>query len=550
MLSLRTAHRPAVDQTVQTQQIDRSKNIDGWNVRIYFLSRNPKLLFCIAFMVIAAGIGIAWMVQKPFAEVLQEEDFKAQTLRDELEKQKPDAASVLRMLPRAANLWLEEVPADTWIGASNLEQTEKLVATAYWTSLRLEDGFEPSADLLYYAYYVNPLRYANELIGDHYLEQREFKKALTYYQREAKFPDAVTAREKLVRAAMKTRDRAEIRALADNPEYFKELRAEHRLYLAAQDRRWADVVAPLKEIQTKLVEPVPAALAAVAGFVWLIIALQAIQPPGLFSFRILLPLLAVVAGMASTFPTLIAGLWMEETFGLRHSDNYVDNILFFMLSVGPREELAKLALFTPFLLILLIRNKRLEVLVTAGCVGLGFAVWENLIYFKQFGSAVAFPRFLTANFFHLALTGISGLALYDFIRSPIRGFLPFIGTFVLMVAAHGAYDALASLEHLRLMTLGAMIIYMLVALWFFRKLRVLRNPATDQLSLGATFVTGISMLAATILVLASSEIGFIFTMTIFAAVGFGMIMVAYMFYWQLGEGMSFGEQTPAPPGFR
>lgn len=539
-----------MDRPVQTPQIDRSQNIDGWNVRLYFLSRNPKLLFCIAFLILAIGVGTAWMVQKPFTQVVQNEDFNVQTLRDELTTGKPDAAAVLQMLPRAANIWLEDVPADAWIASSNLSQTEKLVATAYWTSLRLEDGFEPSADLLYYAHYVNPIRYANELIGDHYLENRDFKKAFTYYQREAKFPDAVTAREKLLRAAIKTGNRAEIRAVADNPEYAKELRPEHRLYLAVQDRRWNDMVAPLKELQTALVETVPAALAAVAGLVWLIIALQAIQLPGLFSFRILLPLLAVVAGMASTFPTLLAGLWMEEMFGLRHSDNYIDNFLFFLLSVGPREELAKLALFTPFLLILLIRNKRLEVLVTAGCVGLGFAVWENLIYFKQFGSAVAFPRFLTANFFHLALTGISGLALYDFIRSPIRGFLPFIGTFTLMVAAHGAYDALASLEHLKIMMLGAMIIYMLVALWFFRKLRVLRNPATDQLSLGATFVTGISVLAATILVLASREIGFIFTMTIFAAVGFGMIMVAYMFYWQLGEGMSFSDQPPAPPGFR
>ena len=51
---------------------------------------------------------------------------------------------------------------------------------------------------------------------------------------------------------------------------------------------------------------------------------------------------------------------------------------------------------------LLMRNSRLEMIVVAGCVGLGFAVWENLSYFAQYGSAVAFPRFLTANFFHFA----------------------------------------------------------------------------------------------------------------------------------------------------
>lgn len=526
-------------------QIDRSKQIEGWNVRLYFLSRNPVVLFCIAFVIVGLGVAGAWLFQKPFVEVVQQEEFKAETLRDELAKEQPDTGAVMQMLPRAARIGMEDVPADTWVSSSKLSQTDKLVAIAYWTSLRLGDGFEPSADLLYYAYYVNPLRYANELIGDHYLAENDYKKAVAYYQREAKFPDARTAREKLVTAAIKARDRAAIRVLSDNPEYLKEFRPEHRLYLAALDRRWPDLVPPLQEIQTRLVEPVPVALAAIAGLVWLIIALQAIQPRRLFSFRIILPLLGVVAGMASTFPTLLSGLWMEEMFGLRHSGDFIDDALFFMLSVGPREELAKLLLFLPFVPILLIRRSRLEMLVTAGCVGLGFAVWENLIYFKQFGSAVAFPRFLTANFFHLALTGLNGLAFCEALRHP-REFPSFIGTFALTVAAHGAYDTLASLEHLKIMMLGAMIIYMLVALWFFRNLRILRHPGTDQLSIGATFVIGISLLAATILVQASREIGFVFTMSTFAAVGFGMIMVAYMFYWQLGEGMSSQEKHAAP----
>jgi RsiW-degrading membrane proteinase PrsW (M82 family) len=539
-----------VDKFDQLQKVDRSQNIDGWNVRLYFLSRNPKVLFCIALVILFVGVGVAWMFQKPVGEKEEVEGFKAQTLQAELAREKPDPAAVLQMLPRVARHSLEDVPADVWINSSNLSQTEKLVATAYWTSLRFEDGFEPSADLLYYAYYVNPLRYANELIGDHYVAENDLKKAVAYYQREAKFPDASVAREKLVAVAIKTRDRAAVRALAENPEYIKEFRPEHRLYIAAQERRWEDMVPPLKEIQTRLLEPVPMTLAAIAGLVWLIIALQAIQPRRALFFRVFVPLIAVVAGMASTFPTLLSGLWVEEMFGLRHSGAFVDDTLFFMLSVGPREELSKLALFLPFVPILLIRKSRLEMLVTAGCVGLGFAVWENLIYFKQFGAAVAFPRFLTANFFHLALTGLNGLALCEALRNPARDFMAFIGTLLLTVAAHGAYDTLASLQHVRLMMLGAMIIYMLVSLWFFRTLRILRDGSTDQLNIGATFVVGISLLASTIIILAARQIGFDLTMFIFAAVGFGMIMVAYMFYWQLGEGMSAAEEIPASPYYR
>src|SRR5204863_1796192 len=121
-----------------------------------------------------------------------------------------------------------------------------------------------------------------------------------------------------------------------------------------------------------------------------------------------------------------------------------DDFLFFMLSVGPREEIIKLAFFVPFLPLLLFRKDRLEALMVAGCVGLGFAVWENLQYFAQYGSAVAFPRFLTANFFHFALTGLNGLALCDFLRSPIRRVLPFVGILAGTSFAHGAYDTLAT----------------------------------------------------------------------------------------------------------
>jgi protease PrsW len=539
-----------VDQLEQLQQINRSQNIDGWNVRLYFWSRNPRLLFWISLVILLIGVGIAWTVQKPLEAVLLTEEFQSGTLKDQLAKEKPDAATVLEMLPRAAANWSEDVPADQWIQSSKLTQTEKLVATAYWTSLRLEDGFEPSADLLYYAYYVNPLRHANELIGDHYLATNDFSKAIAFLQRESKFPDATKARQKLVEAAIKKGDRPVLRELADNPAYIEEFRPEHRIYFAARERRWADLVEPLKQLQVRLLEPVPMTLATLAGLVWLIIALQAIQPSGIFSFRIILPLFAVAAGMASTFPTLLGGLWMEEMFGLRRSGDAIDDFLFFMLSVGPREEIAKLALFLPFVPILLLRKSRLEMLVTAGCVGLGFAVWENLIYFKQFGSAVAFPRFLTANFFHLALTGLNGLAFCEMLRRPVRKFLPFVGTFILTVAAHGGYDALASLEHLRIMMFGAMIVYMLVALWFFRKLQLLRDGSTDQFNIGATFVIGISLLAATILVLASREIGFAITLVVFGIVGFGMIMVTYMFYWQLGEGMSAADLASATPYYR
>ena len=527
------------------QKIDRTQNIDGWNVRIYFLSRNPRVLALVALVVLLTGLGLAWLVQKPLLSVLVGE-FKSAELQVELAKRKPDMAAVLEMLPKAAHLYFEDVPASEWIEESNLVDTEKLVANALWASLEEGDEFEPSADLLYYAHYIRPLRFANELVGDHYRAKGNLPKAADYYRRESTFADAGASREKLISVVLKLRDKTALQELQANPAIVAQLRPEHRVYFAAQERRWGDVVAPLRELQFQMVKPVPAALAAVAGLAWLLVALQSLQPPGLVSFRTIVPLFAVLVGAFSTFPTLISGLWMEEVFGLRHSDDMVDNFLFFMGSVGPREELMKLALALPFLPLALLRKSRLEALMLSGCVGLGFAIWENILYFAQYGSAVAFPRFLTANFFHLALTGLNGLAVYDFLRSPRTGFLPVIATFGCTVAAHGAYDFLASVGELPILVIGSMIAFMLVSLFFFRKLRELRDPATDQFCIAGTFVVGISILASTILILASREMGLIPAIAVFAITGFATVMVGYMFYWQLGEGLS-PEETIARP---
>jgi hypothetical protein len=282
------------------QQIDRSQNIDGWNVRIYFLSRNPRVLALVALVVLLIGVGLAWLVQKPAASVPVSE-FKSTELQVELAKRKPDMAAVIEMLPKAAHLYFEDVPASEWIEESNLVETEKLVANALWASLREGNEFEPSADLLYYAHYIRPLRFANELVGDHYRAKGNLAKAAEYYRREATFADAGAAREKLISVALKLHDKSVIRDLQANPAVAAQLRPEHLVYFAAQERRWADVVRPLRELQLQMVKLVPAALAAVAGLAWLLVALQSLQPPGLVCFRTIVPLFAVLVGASARF---------------------------------------------------------------------------------------------------------------------------------------------------------------------------------------------------------------------------------------------------------
>jgi RsiW-degrading membrane proteinase PrsW (M82 family) len=524
------------------QQIDRSTEIDGWNVRIYFACRNPRVLMAIAFAILAIATGIGWIVQRPMAKAfgakLGGEDLKA-----ELGQPHPDMERIVEMMPEAvfANDSLQNA-----IATSQLSQTEKMVATALWTSLHDGDGFEPSADLLYYAHYIKPLRYANELIGDHYLETDEPEQAAAYYRREAKFADAREARAKLVQLYAAKHDRAGLRALADDPSFSGSFMPEHKLYFAASEHRWADLVAPLRDLQARLLKPVPMALAAIAGLAWFLVAWQMIQPPNLFGFRTIAPVLAVLAGMGSTFATLLASIWMEEIFGLAESRELFANLAFYMLGVGPREEIVKLIFFVPFVPLLLARKSRLEMLVVAGCVGLGFAIWENLLYFAQAGPVAAFPRFLTANFFHFVLTAFNGLALCDALREPRR--IPaFVGTLLGTSFAHGLYDALQGVHELaallgnsKLMAMPAMIVFMLMSLFFFRKLQTLRNGSTDQLCIAATLVAGLSLLGGAVLVFAAREMGLVPALVVLAVTGLFWVMVVYMFYWQLGEGMSIG----------
>lgn len=533
----------------QLQKIDRSQNIDGWNVQLYFLSRNPGVLLAIALVIVAMAVGLAAWVQKPISHTSSAAHSRtAKDLHKELARPKPKMAEIVAILPEVAYDAEEDTQVAQWIAASALTASEKLVAKAAWASLQEGDGFEPSADLLYFAHYVKPLRFANELIGDHYLESGDFHQAATYYRREARFPDAKSAREKLLAVTMASHDHDLLQTLGQDPAMAKELKPLHRVYLAAAEQKWIALLQPLAELQLTMLKPVPVFLAALAGLVWLAVALQSIQPPALFSFRVGLVFCAVFLGMLSTFPTLVSGLWMEESLGIQEGETLYESLRFFMLSVGPREEIIKLCFVVPLLPICIVRQSRLEMLIAGGSVGLGFAIWENLQYFAEYGSATAFTRFLTANFFHLVLTGLNSLALYDLVRNPVRRFGPFIGIFCGTVFSHGLYDFLASVPGMAI-PFGNIVVFMLTSLFFFRTLRGLRDGSTDQLSIGATFVIGISILTGAILVLASREMGLQQALIVLGVTSFFMFMVGYMFFWQLGSGMSSVEEV-SPSSYR
>jgi RsiW-degrading membrane proteinase PrsW (M82 family) len=250
----------------------------------------------------------------------------------------------------------------------------------------------------------------------------------------------------------------------------------------------------------------PAAIALLTGLFWLLFIGQA----GLaFSPRISRFWLcsgAVALGALSTWPTLFVAYWQDEMWqiGVGEDGGLTGSLRYFIVGVGLREELIKLAFFLPLLPFVLSRRDELERLVVASCVGLGFAAQENIIYFGGTPSPSTVGRYLTANFWHIGSTGLAGLWLCRAIRWPQRCAGQFLAYFGLIIVGHGVYDALLGTGDYAIIST---IVFIGMAYAYFHELREVRRETREIVSLTANFVTGLSLLAAITFVYITAQVG-------------------------------------------
>ena len=148
--------------------------------------------------------------------------------------------------------------------------------------------------------------------------------------------------------------------------------------------------------------PGPATIAVITGLCWLAFTIQAGQPSSPGGIRWWLALLAVGLGVVSIWPTLFAVYWQEEVWGLEDSKDLIGGLRFYILGVGLREELSKLLLFLPLLPWVLRRGSEREALLVAACVGLGFAMEENVQCFMSDPISFGWPIFNRQLFAHVA----------------------------------------------------------------------------------------------------------------------------------------------------
>ena len=200
-----------------------------------------------------------------------------------------------------------------------------------------------------------------------------------------------------------------------------------------------------------------------------------------------LALPAIALGIFATTLTLVGQIVLPITFD--QDGDFLQRALFFTIGVGLREETFKLLCALPLVVLLRKEKSANVVLIALSAVGLGFAIEENTGYFEA-GLSPAWGRFLTANFLHLAWTGMLGYSLWRACRGPARAWEHFFGTFLLVVLSHGAYDLCLGSFLDESLSLFSVLIFVGVAFRYFTLLRSVAELSCQVVSPLAVFIFG------------------------------------------------------------
>jgi RsiW-degrading membrane proteinase PrsW (M82 family) len=279
--------------------------------------------------------------------------------------------------------------------------------------------------------------------------------------------------------------------------------ANHSIAVAAGD--WTGVLQIVwHQVWSRLKSPLWIVMASLSGLLWFLVIHVGAAIPLRMWWR---GLLGFGCGLLSIPLTHIFNTLQEFWFNAPDSANAADEIVYCVSGIGLREELAKLVLFAP-LLILLRRATAAQVLAVAASVGLGFAALENINYFEGGRSSAVWARFLTANFLHFALTGLAGLALWQAVRN--SAWLPhFVWVFVGAVVFHGLWDFRPA--DLRIAgDYGYFIVVglVLLSLYFFRELSRYSQPVPGVPSALLIFLAGGALMLSLLVSITAWDVGF------------------------------------------
>jgi RsiW-degrading membrane proteinase PrsW (M82 family) len=275
-------------------------------------------------------------------------------------------------------------------------------------------------------------------------------------------------------------------------------------------------------------------LAALTGACWLAFAMQATQPRSRRDGRLWLPLFAAALGVLSIWPTRFLIFWQEHRWGLVESEQFANSVRFFVMGVGLREELSKFVCFLPLLPWAVWRRDELAALVLAGCVGLGFAMEENVNYIYGSAGTGTLTRLLMPAPLHMAMTGLIGLAAYRACVWPKEWGPLFVATFGVVVLAHGLYDVVIGIQDYGLF---GILIFVALVRQFFKELRPNQALRVEPVSLTANFLFCVSTVAAATFVYLSAAVGFQTASDMLVMSIAGQSIMVYLFLREMPETM-------------
>lgn len=335
-----------------------------------------------------------------------------------------------------------------------------------------------------------PMRYAHYALAALMDADQRLRSAAEAYEAEGKFPEATTSRQRAVERYLWLGDDEALARLSADEAYHDVVDPYVRFELAGHQHHWLGVWQAIPPLMLEGYVLGPLLLTLFSGMFWFAYLCVAGEVRSLRSGRFGLCVLGVIMGVISIGVTLFFIAFQEHAWGLTESTEMKQGLMFCLAGVGLREELAKLLCFAPLAPILIKRRNALEMMIVAGCVGLGFALEENIQYFQSSFGGDAAGRFITANFFHIAATALTGLALCHFIHRPAERLGDFLMIFFGVVVAHGLYDAALIVDAFKEYSIASAIIYVLLAYQFFHEFSRLRSGYRPPVALTAIFAIG------------------------------------------------------------
>jgi RsiW-degrading membrane proteinase PrsW (M82 family) len=362
---------------------------------------------------------------------------------------------------------------------------------AFWESINSD---APQISKAFEAMLANePVeRYVHYAQGVFYEDNEQSEQAIESYLLEVEAYNWDVARRDAVYLAFDTRQWDVLAKWLNDPGFSACFDASDYVAIHAAHQHWWQVFTGLPKSLWGDLEWWLVVLAVLTGSSWFIFLVKASQPEGQWLKRILICLVAVALGVLSVWPTVFLDYWQEQVWGLiEDQSNPGSLVIYYIAGVGLREELAKTLFVLPLVPFIARRDAGLNMLLIPACVGLGFAMEENMQYYYDSMMGDVVGRFITANILHMVITGIVGMELCWLWLDPRGRLQSFLLTFVLAIVFHGIYDVVLDLADDYTMSMASILVLLFLVYHFFQYLREYRKPQQRGVSLIFIYIVGI-----------------------------------------------------------